>query len=69
MTQRDMILDFMQRNGGITPLEALEHIGCMRLASRIGELRKRGYDIRSETVYHTNDYGERKHYSRYTLEA
>ena len=34
----------------ITPLEALNKWGCMRLAARIAELRKDGMDIRTTSV-------------------
>jgi len=33
---------------GITPLQALEKWGCMRLSARIEELRKAGYPIVTE---------------------
>lgn len=31
----------------ITPLEALEHYGCFRLAAIIHSLRKRGHEIKT----------------------
>lgn len=37
MSQNEMILKHM-KSGWITPKEALDMYGCMRLASRIGEL-------------------------------
>jgi hypothetical protein len=44
-TQCNMILEWMQKGYSITSLEALNLFGCMRLASRIHDLRERGYDI------------------------
>ena len=42
MTQRKEILRYMRERGSITPLEALQHFGCLRLAARILELREEG---------------------------
>jgi hypothetical protein len=36
------------RGYGITPLQALEKWGCMRLSARIEELRKAGFPIVTE---------------------
>lgn len=52
MTQNDRVLDLLRSRGprGITALDALEHVGSMRLAARIADLRALGYDIDSEMV-------------------
>ena len=47
-TQTNAILGWLQAGRTITPLEALELFGCMRLAARIHELRALGHAI-SET--------------------
>jgi hypothetical protein len=39
---------WLMRGYGITPLQALEKWGCMRLSARIEELRKSGYPIVTE---------------------
>lgn len=44
-TQTEMVLDYMERFGEITPLEALSAIGCFRLAARIADLRAEGHEI------------------------
>ena len=44
-TQCQLILEYMKTYGSITPLEALNDIGCMRLASRINDLRAQGIAI------------------------
>lgn len=50
-SQCDLILEYLQKNPqGITPLDALYHAHCMRLAARISDLRKRGFVIVSEPV-------------------
>lgn len=67
MTQYDRIIEYMQKNGSITTLQAMLNIGCMRLSSRISELKKRGYNIKSEFVQDKNRYGDKVHYKRYSL--
>ena len=47
-TQGDAILSYLQDGGVLTPAEALRRFGCARLAARIWELRRSGYDIRSD---------------------
>lgn len=49
-TQCELILDYLQDGNTLTSLEALKMFGCMRLASRIHDLRDRGYDIKNETI-------------------
>lgn len=67
MTQNDMVLQYMKDNGSITPLEALAELGCMRLASRISDLRLRGIKIISNNETHINRYGKKVSYARYRL--
>jgi len=43
--QRDAILWHLERRGSITPIEALNELGCFRLAARIEELRRAGHRI------------------------
>ena len=44
-TQCNMIAEYLEKGYSITALEALQMFGCMRLASRICDLRDRGYNI------------------------
>lgn len=64
-TQNQRIIEYMQEFGGITQLEALRDLGVMRLASRISDLRRIGYDIDSETVAVKNRWGENCYIKRY----
>ena len=68
MTQCDRIIKYMQDFGSIPSWEAMRDIGCMRLASRIHDLRKMGIGIEKEMVTTKNRYGESKTYARYRLE-
>lgn len=44
-TQCNMIAAWLEKGYSITSLEALKMFGCMRLASRICDLRDRGMQI------------------------
>jgi len=67
LNQRMKIVEYMRNNGGITSLEAVENLHILRLASRIHELVKLGYDIDKEMIYKSKDDGSTIHYMRYTL--
>lgn len=66
-TQNQRILEYMRKNGSITQIEALRDIGVMRLASRVSDLRRLGYDIASRTENVKNRYGEKCRIKRYSL--
>lgn len=67
MTQCEKILDYMLSNGSITPLDAMKEFGCMRLASRITDLKAQGYDIMSKMESNKNRYGDTVRYARYII--
>ena len=69
MTQCEMVLEYMQEHGGITQLDALREFGCMRLASRVSDLKKAGFPIVKETATSKNRYGENVSFARYRLEV
>ena len=64
----EQIVDYMVRFGSINPLQALQDIGCFRLASRISDLKKKGYPIISKRVNYINRFGEAKHFNEYRFE-
>lgn len=66
-TQSERVLQYMDTFGSITQLEALNDLGVMRLASRISDLRKQGYPIKSDVVAVKNRYGESCYIKRYSL--
>ena len=49
MSQTNMILNHL-KTAPITPIDALEQYGCFRLAARIADLRKDGWNIHTELV-------------------
>ena len=66
-TQCDRIVMYMQEYGSISTLEAFNDLGVARLASRIHDLKDRGYDIKSETKTGKNRFGETTSYKVYRL--
>ncbi len=67
-TQCTDVLESLHTRGYIDPLIALQTYGIMRLASRILELKKRGYNIHSEMVPFKTQYGRNGAFCRYTLD-
>ena len=66
-TQCVKVLEYMRRFGSITQLEALADIGCMRLASRISDLRQQGYPIGRRIKTGKNRYGDSVSFAEYYL--
>ena len=66
-TQAERIVDYMEKFGSITQLEAIADLGVMRLASRISDLKKLGVPIKSETVAVKNRFEEDCYIKRYSL--
>ena len=68
MTQCERIVKYMEDFGSISPMEAMQDLGCQRLAARIADLRDQGVGITSEWETKKNRYGESTTYKRYRLE-
>jgi hypothetical protein len=66
-TQAQRVLEYIKTFGSITQLEALKDLGVMRLASRISELKKNEYPIKSEIEVVQNRFGENCYIKRYSL--
>ena len=67
LTQCDRILRHMKDYGSIDPMVAIKEYGCMRLASRIADLKGRGIEIIAERTKGKNRYGEDTSYCVYRL--
>lgn len=65
--QIDRILEYMNRYGSITQIEALNALGVMRLASRVSDMKKQGYPIVSSIATVKNRFGETCHIKKYSL--
>ena len=67
--QCQRVLEYIDKHGGITSYQAQKHISVARLASRISELKKKGYPIIYEWVQGVNKYGEKYRAKRYSMEV
>lgn len=67
MTQTERVLDYMKSNGSISTWQAFEELGITRLASRINDIEKSGIVIDRQTVLQTNRYGDKIHYTKYSI--
>lgn len=57
-TQHEEILNELTLGYRITPLDALQLCGCMRLSARIHTIKKQGWPIKSERVKVKTKRGE-----------
>ena len=60
--QAQQILNHLQQGAKITPIDALNQFGCFRLAARIHDLKKKGWNIKTETELKNG-----KEYAAYSL--
>lgn len=67
-TQCEKVLAYMRQFGSITQFDALHDIGCMRLASRISDLRQQGIPIGRRIKTGKNRYGDSVSFAEYYLE-
>lgn len=61
------ILKHLKVNGSITSLDAIRLYGATRLSAIIFNLRKKGYDIQTQTEVTKDRYGHSCNYARYIL--
>lgn len=67
MTQVQKVLKHMQENGSITQLDAINEYRIYRLASRISDLKRLGYKIKTNTITFKNQDGSTGRYAEYML--
>jgi hypothetical protein len=46
----ELVLEHLESGRSLTFLESLELFNCRALSQRVGELRRKGYEIRTEMV-------------------
>ena len=66
-TQAQRVLDYIEQFGSITQHQASLDLGVARLASRISELKKRGYNIKGEWIKVKNRFDEDVSVKRYSM--
>ena len=65
-SQTQAIAAHLESGQSITPMQALRKFGCARLAARILDLRKAGYEIETKKVKRRSR-GVTKTFARYVL--
>lgn len=66
-SQRAAIRRHLEAGNSLTALQALNHFGCARLASRIDELRQAGMNIETNWLWVENRNGKRVRVAEYRL--
>ena len=67
MSQCDKILNHLKQGNSITSKGAMDDFGIGRLASRINDIKKLGYDIRDEFITVQNRHDSDCHVKKYWL--
>ncbi len=65
-SQNDAILSHLRRSP-ITPLEAIQKYGCLRLGARIWDLKQSGHQIARDLIEVSNRRGEPCRVAQYYL--
>lgn len=69
LTQNEWLLKYLSTHKWITPKQAEDKYGIMRLASRISDLKAMGYEFEKETIKVKNRRGQICRIARYRLVA
>ena len=65
MSQHELILNYLNDYGSISPMEAFFDLGITKLATRISEMRRIGYKFDQKPETRKNRYGKECRYMRY----
>lgn len=65
--QKQRIINYIREFGSISSWEAYSDLGITQLGARIDQLKKEGYEFKTEWVSNTNRFGEKTDYKRYYL--
>lgn len=68
MNQEQKIINYVERFGSITTLDAFRDLAITRLSARIFNIKKLGYKVSSEREKSKNRFGEEVNYNRYFIE-
>lgn len=67
MTQKERILQHLQKYGSITTWDSFTLYGDTRLGDKIYRLKRDNYKFNEEWVYRTNRYGKKIKFKKYIL--
>lgn len=66
-SQKDRIINYIREFGSISSWEAYSDLGVTQLGARIDQLKKEGYEFKTEWETSKNRFGEPVSYKRYCL--
>lgn len=67
VSQKSMVLDYMEEFGSITPIDAFRDLGITRLSAIVFNLKEEGHDIYKVIETGKNRFGNRTRYARYSF--
>ena len=67
MSQATDVIEFIKSHGSITTKQAVDFLGCYRLASRVHDIRSMGIDVQKEMVTVPNRHGGEWRVARYFI--
>lgn len=67
-SQCQRIIDYIVKHGSISSSQAMDDLGCFRLASRIHDLKRKGFPIIDSWAEGKNRFGDTTRYKVYGLE-
>ena len=65
MNQWQRIMEYIDRHGSISPMEAFTDLGITKLATRVSELIRDGVPIKKFKEHGQNRFGDEVYYMRY----
>lgn len=67
MKQTERIIQYLKEFGSITSFQAYADLGITQLGARIDDLQNEGYKFNKQAKSGTNRYGDKVHYTEYSL--
>lgn len=67
MSQATDVIEFIRKHGSITTKQAMDELGCYRLASRISDMKTAGIPVEREMVTVPRRDGTTARVARYTI--
>lgn len=67
ISQKQRIINYIRQFNSISSWEAYADLGITQLGARIDQLKKEGFEFRTEWESNTNRFGEKTEYKRYYL--
>ena len=67
MNQHQRIIKYLKDYQTITPFQAFADLGITKLATRVSEMKRKGYVFNQELITTKNRYGETCQFMQYSL--